>query len=732
AAQTANGETWRCEVTPNDGEADGPTAFDEVTIGNTAPGPLVVQIEPATPLTTDDLQVSVTGGDDPDDQPITHRYRWSRDGQSQADLDDATTVPADRTANGETWRCEVTPNDGEADGPSAFDEVTIGNTAPLITGVSISPDPAATTDDLQATPSGWFDADGDQEGYLWSWERRSGDQWLPIAGATTATLTSDLFAAGDELRVICIPDDGTAPGEAARAEIVIANTPPGVPAESVVTPAEPTSADDLTVAASGAEDADGEELAWEHQWRRSTDGGSTWDTWGRDGSTLASSLTSVGETWQARSRASDGASEGPWLESNMVGICDRVAHSFGAGVQLVGLPLQPLDPAPGAVFPGCEVAGDWTGSAYSQPDSIDCGRGYWSNFPTPMDVSLRGRLAEGDSMTVGLAGTGWHMLGNPFTDALSWPNVVGDGLLPYGWIWEADLQSYRLVANLDGLNITGEIPPWSGFWVKLASAATDVTMSRGAAPASQSQPMSLEPVAPEDWVLRLTARAGDCADVDNFIGVLSQGALRIEEPPTSAGDSVALYCAAAGGGRDAVSIVASATATLSWDLVVQTNLANVPVVVQYPDLSTVPGEWKLYLVDLETGARRYMRTTERYEFMAGESGANRHLRLEAVQEADGPAMITSLAARPSSSGVEVCYTLTGAASVDAEVLNISGRTVRVLGRDRVSPAGETRLSWNLVSDAGTAVPNGTYLCRITARTETGMRTDRIVTLQIAR
>ncbi|NLO08153.1 MAG: hypothetical protein GX131_20200, partial [candidate division WS1 bacterium] len=128
AGRTVKGQVWRYEMTPNDGQVDGPTGFDELTIGNTVPGPVVAEITPTAPLTTDDLQVSVTGGDDPDDDTITHRYRWSRDGQPQADLDDATTVPAAQTANGETWRCEVTPNDGEADGPTAFDEVTIGNT----------------------------------------------------------------------------------------------------------------------------------------------------------------------------------------------------------------------------------------------------------------------------------------------------------------------------------------------------------------------------------------------------------------------------------------------------------------------------------------------------------------------------------------------------------------------------------------------------------------------------
>jgi len=60
------------------------------------------------------------------------------------------------------------------------------NSPPSITGVSISPDPAYTDDDLTATPEGFDDPDGDDPVYEWQWQKDTG--LMPTArGWLTAT-----------------------------------------------------------------------------------------------------------------------------------------------------------------------------------------------------------------------------------------------------------------------------------------------------------------------------------------------------------------------------------------------------------------------------------------------------------------------------------------------------------------------------------------------------------------
>lgn len=244
--------------------------------------------------------------------------------------------------------------------------------------------------------------------------------------------------------------------------------------------------------------------------------------------------------------------------------------------------------------------------------------------------------------------------------------------------------------------------------------------------------MSLTAEAPGDWLIRLTASVDSCSDLDNWVGALQTGAIRLAGPPKPAGDYVDLYIAPDSGARDAVSVAAVSAGAMAWDLVVETNVADAQVVLEYPDLSSVPAEWALYLVDRDTGARQYMRTTSRYIFESGHDGCARHLRLEAVRETGNQMVLGSLQAMQTSGGVEISYTLSGSATVQVTILNMAGRTIRTLCNERVAAAGANSEVWNLVGDRGTRVPAGSYLCRVTARTESGRQASCLTTMQIGR
>lgn len=156
------------DALPTDGF---PTAQDaDVGPGNVAPGPLAVRIDPAEPLTGDELVAVVTEeAVDPDHGPAALSYlaRWTRDGEvtPQSSL----RVQPALTRRGEVWSVEVWATDGEANGPAATAEVTVGNTAPSVASVTLSPAAPAEDAVLVCEAADVQDADDDAVSLDYQW-----------------------------------------------------------------------------------------------------------------------------------------------------------------------------------------------------------------------------------------------------------------------------------------------------------------------------------------------------------------------------------------------------------------------------------------------------------------------------------------------------------------------------------------------------------------------------------
>lgn len=115
ASATAKGESYRCIITPNDGTDDGdPFPTDSVTVVNSPPVITAASITPAIPDTTDDLVASVISYTDDDGDLVSHFYQW-QDGTNNI-AHTSNTLPAAATIAGKSYRCIITPNDGQVDG----------------------------------------------------------------------------------------------------------------------------------------------------------------------------------------------------------------------------------------------------------------------------------------------------------------------------------------------------------------------------------------------------------------------------------------------------------------------------------------------------------------------------------------------------------------------------------------------------------------------------------------
>jgi len=209
------------------GPHDGPL------VTNTPPEAPVVDVTPNSPGTTDDLVASITTpSTDADGDDITYSYKWYRNDEWQEGLSDNTTA-ADLTAEGEMWKCEVTPNDGHVDGDSAQDQVTIQNSPPV---ADAGPDKAVTVGTLVTLDgSGSWDPDA-LDSLTYEWAQVDGDV-VALSGNTTAVAT---FTPGslDTYAFELVVHDGTTYSTPDGVIVIVgeANNPPVLSSANVTPP----------------------------------------------------------------------------------------------------------------------------------------------------------------------------------------------------------------------------------------------------------------------------------------------------------------------------------------------------------------------------------------------------------------------------------------------------------------------------------------------------------------
>ena len=143
---TTKGEEWGVSVFATDGDTQSDPVSDSVMIGNAAPE-IAVSIAPEIPVHIDDLVATVTEND-PDGDPLTLTYTWSKD--DEATTFESDTIAASETLRDEVWKVTVTANDGELDSDPVEASVTIANTLPEVSDLVLSPETVYETDTISA------------------------------------------------------------------------------------------------------------------------------------------------------------------------------------------------------------------------------------------------------------------------------------------------------------------------------------------------------------------------------------------------------------------------------------------------------------------------------------------------------------------------------------------------------------------------------------------------------
>lgn len=232
----------------------GTDAFDLVVNG--APTLSRVDISPLVPVTGDELVATATGSD-PEDDPLTYEWTWTKDGVVQADLV-TDRVDAGRVRRGETWTVSATASDMLSTTGARDDSVTVGNAAPTATSAQVTPTPltvlAPALASLAAT-----DADGDTVSWSIAWTVNG------VAAGTGSSLSAAAFARGDTVALDATPSDGTATGASIAASAVVANAAPDV-SSVAISPVSPEEAEDDLLCDVVGSDPDGDTLSWAITW----------------------------------------------------------------------------------------------------------------------------------------------------------------------------------------------------------------------------------------------------------------------------------------------------------------------------------------------------------------------------------------------------------------------------------------------------------------------------------
>ncbi len=170
-----------------------------------------------------------------------------------------------------------------------------------------------------------------------------------------------------------------------------------------------------------------------------------------------------------------------------------------------------------------------------------------------------------------------------------------------------------------------------------------------------------------------------------------------------------------------------------WQFTVTGGVEGEPVALSWPELSRLPKDRVAILTDRDTRKRTFMRRRGHYEFAAPGGGSSRSFTVTVKPAHEGALLISGLTAAPTRGGTwDIGFNLSADAAVTGRVYNVAGRRIADIAQAQQLARGRASLTWNTRSVHGTVAPTGTYILRVTAKTEEGEQASAVTMLQVWR
>lgn len=410
----------------------------------------------------------------------------------------------------------------------------------------------------------------------------------------------------------------------------------------------------------------------------------------------------------------------------------------GANIQPLAAAFQPTTmPAPKE-----DVAG--------AGDTRPVGLGYFIKANSTIPVITYGTNYTANAFRIPLH-EGWNIIGDPFAYSVSFNSITVetssgeripiqqavDRKLIQPFIYRYNNGEYQFRTLPDGI-----LAAWEGHWVYVTPAnahnlstntvltllvpPTALTTSTGARSVKATRAANAAPVkgGPNNWTLRLIARGKNLTDSYNFVGVASNATdgednTKVPKPPMPSPFVTLGMTRAAAPGVLYAQDLRSPGGAKSWDMTVATDQPNTDVVVNWPDVRSVPKNYRLTLTDKVSGQTIDMRNQSSYQFNSGQSAGSRSFVLTARPTVlGGRALLTNVVVNQSRTDgrsaptYEIAYNVSRDVRVEASILGFNGRVVAQLSSGRAVTTGDNRLVWNGRDGAGVALSAGTYVLQM--------------------
>lgn len=446
---------------------------------------------------------------------------------------------------------------------------------------------------------------------------------------------------------------------------------------------------------------------------------------------------------------------GPGFYAPLLTVGDETAvsltHTFLSGLAMVSLPLTPTESDAAKVFGF--TAGDssfqmarWdpTSTAqdkyrhYPNPNlpSIVPGRGYWVKLSSHLTMTVPGNQLSADDPRNIVLQPGWNMIGNTYNAPLyTWDMTVETSTAIYtlrdamvqglvGPVWTYDTSGTYGVKNT--------LTAWEGGWIvnltngPLTLHQRDATRNR-----SRVSSRLTDVFATGGWALNLLARGSTSQDTMAYLGVNKQAKEGLDgldwmKPPAS-GDAVRLAFIHPArrtlGGAYATDFRSDIGLTgESWEFEVTSGKSD-RITLSWPDLRSVPSQYRIVLEDEMSNTRQYLRTTAAYTFLATGTAAHpdaRRFKITIEPRDTSPLQFLTLQVLPTrGSGLNVQVTMSNSAELMMEVRSVTGKLLRTISVPPTRGSEPIVIGWDGRAMGGKLIPTGAYILNITARTEEG-------------
>lgn len=423
--------------------------------------------------------------------------------------------------------------------------------------------------------------------------------------------------------------------------------------------------------------------------------------------------------------------------------------TYEIGSHFIGLPVQPNDPAPEAVFaallptlrlaryrPGTQDYVKWVAGTVSPDLQVAAGKGFWLQLNRNLNLRVVGTPTPDGTFSVNL-GSGWNQIGNPFDGPLPFRtaqivvkqngvvvgalnSAAGKALVePYAWTWDPVL-GYLLVLDPDlagSADIVSTIARGRGMWMLARAAGVSLEFS-GPQRSVQGRATRSRRATPAEWMLTLEANAGGSVGRANLFGV-SREQMAAVLPPESPEAPTVRVSFRDGTGRAVATDLRSGPITrrAQWTALVEAP-AETDVTLAWPGANRgLPANHRLWLIDPTNGRRVLMNTRASYQYR--NTTGSRELTVDLDPHGQRSLAVTTLTVRPSGrgSGVPVDYTVSVPARVQVTIRGLRGSVVRAI--EAQAEPGQNTVVWDRLDSQGRRVPAGVYQVELTATTDEG-------------